>query len=97
VSKPSSCAEAALDELCVHYGHCIPSERREELLAEAAEDAGSFIDAVLAAEEGRDVDLVSRQERDVLLNVVRDWLFDKGHGRGTKSGLPRYPPDAVAG
>ena len=92
MSKPATCAEAALGELCVKYGYCLPEEQAETLLADVPEDADAFVDAVLIA-EGHDPTLVDPRERHELRDVVRDWLFD-GQGRGAKSGLPRLPrPD----
>jgi hypothetical protein len=90
VSKPESCADAALDELCVKYGYCVLGEKAEALLANVPEDADAFVDALLIA-EGSNPTLLDKRERHELSEVVRDWLFDDGRGRGTKSGLPRLP------
>jgi hypothetical protein len=90
VAKPGSCVEAALTELCAEYGYCLPDEAWEALLHNVPPSADAFVDAVLVA-EGRDPVLVDALERDQLREVVRDWLFDDGDGRGTKSGLPRTP------
>jgi hypothetical protein len=37
MSKPESRAEAALDELCIKYGYCLPGERADALLADVPE------------------------------------------------------------
>jgi hypothetical protein len=90
MSKPGSCAEAALDELCAKYGYCLPSEKAEELLTNSPDNADAFVDAVLIA-EGIDPSLVDKHARRQLREVVSGWLFDDGRGRGTKSGLPQFP------
>jgi len=41
--------------------------------------------------EGFDPTFFDKRKRQELLAVVRDWLFDDGKGRGTKSKLPRLP------
>jgi hypothetical protein len=79
--------EAALIELCVKYGYCIPDEKAHPLLGDVPDDADAFLAAVLAA-DGRDPALVDKRERQELRGVVCDWLFDP-QGRGAKSGLPR--------
>jgi hypothetical protein len=45
------------------------------------------VDAVVAA-EGRDPIMLDKRERLDMSDLVRDWLFDDGQGRGTRSGLP---------
>jgi hypothetical protein len=93
IIKPSSRAEALLYELCLTYGYCLPPDDEAALLADIPEDADAFVDAVLKA-EGLDAMLLDRGQRHELREVIRDWLFDDGRGRGTKSGLPRLPfPD----
>jgi hypothetical protein len=37
MSKPPSRAEAALDELCVKYGYCVPVDEIDAVLAQAPE------------------------------------------------------------
>jgi hypothetical protein len=90
MSPPTSRAEAALDELCRAYGYCLPSEKVEGILASVPDGPDAFVDAVLAA-EGVDPPLANKDIRRQLRNVVCDWLFDNGSGRGTRSGLPRFP------
>jgi hypothetical protein len=87
MTKPTSRAEAALDELCVKYGYCLPIEKAEALLADMPADPEAFVDAVLLG-EGLDPTLIDKQQRHELREVVRGWLFDAGRGRGTRSGLP---------
>ena len=93
--KPGSCAEHVLMEFCVGGGYCLPPERQDRILAEPPQSPDAFLDAVLAGELDRDemhpcydVDTQTRKE---LLAFITDWLFDNGHGSGTKSGLPRFP------
>ena len=90
MSKPASRAEAALVELCVTYGYCVPHETAEALLADAPEDADAFVNAVLVS-EGFDPALGDKATRRELRDVVHDWVFDDPHGRGARSRLPRFP------
>jgi hypothetical protein len=90
VRSPESRAEATLYELCVTYGYCGASQKAEELLAKTPDDPDAFVDAVLAA-EGIEPPLVDKEGRRQVREVICDWLFDEGRGRGTKSGLPRFP------
>jgi hypothetical protein len=89
VTRPESLAEAALWELCAEYGYCIGGEAADAIASDPPEDADSFLDAVLRAEGYEQPELFDKRDREQLLAVVRDWLFDNGQGRGTKSGLPR--------
>jgi hypothetical protein len=80
-------------ELCVSEGYCLPPERHERILADPPESADAY--AVLTGELDRDemhpsYD-VDKQTRKALLVFITDWLYDEGHGRGAKSGLPRFP------
>jgi hypothetical protein len=84
--KPTSRVEAALEELCVKYGYCLPPHDRDRLLAEPPETADAFADAVLIAER-LDPD---GPDRATVVEVIRDWMFDEGSGRGTRSGLPVF-------
>jgi hypothetical protein len=86
--KPATRVEALLYELCVTYGYCLPPNEQEALEADPPTDAYAFVDAVLIA-EGMDPSLADKHARSELRDVVRDWLFDDGRGRGSKSGLPR--------
>jgi hypothetical protein len=90
VSKPGSRLEAALQELCEKHGYCLSGEKTEALLTDVPEHADTFVDAVLIA-EGRNPTLIDKGEWYELREIVRDWLFDDGKGRGAKSGLPRFP------
>ena len=51
------------------------------------ETPNQVVDAVLLL-EGLDPTTVDRRQRDQILAVVIDWLFDP-EGRGELSGLPR--------
>jgi hypothetical protein len=79
--------EALLDDLCRTYGYCLPPDEQEALLANPPQDVDAFVDAVLVA-EGEDPALYDKRMRLELSDVIRDWLFDEGRGKGTKSGLP---------
>jgi hypothetical protein len=92
MTKPRSRVEAALSELCVTYGYCLAGEENDALVADPPGDPDTFLDAVFVA-EGNDPTVLDKGERDQLRQVVADWLFDDGTGRGTKSGLPRLPSD----
>jgi hypothetical protein len=89
MAKPSSRAEAAVSELCVGYGHCIDDKQADVIVADPPDSPEAFLDAVLRAEGNEAPELWDAHVREPLLEVVRSWLFDDGHGRGTKSGLPR--------
>ena len=90
MTKPGSRAEALLYELCVKYGYCLPVDMAEAILAKQPEDADEFLDAVLVANGGGPA-IMDARARNQLRDVVCDWLFDQGRGRGTQSGLPDYP------
>jgi hypothetical protein len=90
---PESRAEAALYDLCVKYGYCRGSQKPEDFLASTPDDPDGFVDAVLAA-EGIEPQLAEEERRRQVREVICDWLFDEGRGRGTKSGLPRFPSAA---
>ena len=79
--------EALLNELCAKYGHCLPPDEQAALIAEPPESLDAFVDAVLLA-EGDDPAFYDKRVRLDLSEVVRDWLFDEGQGKGSKSGLP---------
>jgi len=34
---------------------------------------------------------MEKATRRELVAIVTDWVYDDGHGRGTLSGLPRFP------
>jgi hypothetical protein len=87
-SKPATRVEALLDDLCRNYGYCLPPNEQEALMADPPDELDAFVDAVLIA-EGEDPALFDRRLRLELSDVVRDWLFDDGQGRGSRSGLPR--------
>jgi hypothetical protein len=88
-SKRGSRAEAALSELCVRFGYCIPPEAAQAILAQPSADADAFLDAVIVA-EGLDPTLMSSTMRRPLIEVVNDWLYDE-RGRGSVSDLPLFP------
>ena len=85
-TKPASRVEALLYELCVRYGYCLPSDKRDAIVAKPPSDAETFVDAVLRA-EGLEPDSVDKQARKVLVAMVERWLFDGGSSTGSQSGL----------
>jgi hypothetical protein len=93
MAKPGSRAEAAMWELCATYGYCIGGQEADDIIADPPDAPEAFLDAVLRAEGYEYPELLDRQDRGQLVEVVRAWLFDEGEGRGTKSGLPRLPRD----
>jgi hypothetical protein len=86
-AKPTTRVEALLHELCVGYGYCLPPDEHARLVAKPPQDVDAFVDAVLVA-EGESPNGLDKRARIALSEVVRDWLFDDGRGKGTKSGLP---------
>jgi hypothetical protein len=84
--KPASCAEAALYELCLKYGYCLPPDAQDRLLANPPPTSEAFAEALLLAEGLDPMD----SGRATVEGVIRDWLFDEGVGRGSRSGLPRF-------
>jgi hypothetical protein len=96
VSRAESRAETALDELCIKYVRLLrrePEGGSEAFFANAPDDPDAFADAVLAA-EGIERPLADKKGRRQVHEVICDWLFDGGRGRGTKSGLLRFPSAA---
>jgi hypothetical protein len=89
MTRPATCAEAALHNLCADYGYCLSAEETEAVLRNAPLSVDEFTDSVLAA-EGIDAAFIDRKAREQVRAVVADWLLD-GDTRGTKSGLPRFP------
>jgi hypothetical protein len=79
--------------LCAYYGYCGASQKAEEFLATTADELDAWVDAVLAA-EGIEPPLADKEARRQVREVICDWLFDEGRGRGTKSGLSRFPSGA---
>ena len=90
-AKRGTCAEVALYQLRAQFGFLIPPDAVEEILTNPPVTAEAFVDAVLIA-EGRNPELMLKQERRPLLEIVTDWVYDDGHGRGSMSDLPRFPP-----
>jgi hypothetical protein len=61
-----------------------------DLAARPPAGVDAFVEAVLEA-QGFEPHLVSKEHRSGVADIVRDWLFDDGLGRGSKSGLPLLP------
>ena len=93
--KPTPRVEALLDELCRGYGYCLPPEEAAALVAEPPLEPDALVDAVLVA-EGLSPALCDKPTRLSLSELVRDWLFDEGRGKGSRSGLPPLPPSPGA-
>jgi hypothetical protein len=89
VGKPESRAEAALEELCVRLGYCLPEDEAQSVLERRSYDLDDFADAVFLT-DGLDPELIDRRARAEVVGVISDWLFDDS-GSGAKSGLPRFP------
>jgi len=86
MAKPETRVEGLLWDICARYGFCLPPEESEALISAPPPDVASFVDAILVA-EGIDPMFCDKHTRAYLGEAVRDWLFDEGQGRGTKSGL----------
>jgi hypothetical protein len=80
--RRESRAELALSELCSKLGYCIPPDEQEAILANPPADEEAFVDAVLIA-EGRDLNVVLRQERRPMLDIVTKWgVYDRANRAG---------------
>jgi hypothetical protein len=86
-AKPTTRVEALLYELCAVYGYCLPPDKEAALVAEPPKEVDAFVDALVLA-GGLPPSALDKRSRVELTKVVRDWLFDEGRGKGTKSGLP---------
>jgi hypothetical protein len=91
--KTATRVDALLSELCVKKGFCLPPDAQEALINNPPGDRNSFVDAILIA-DGIDPVLCDKQIRRWVDEAVRDWIFDDGFGKGTRSGLPLLPPAA---
>jgi hypothetical protein len=83
--KPASRVEAALDELSA-YGFVLSPGAQRALLRDPPRTEEGFVNAVFAQEglgSPDPPDLVG-----LVRDIVREWLFDGGEGKGTRSGLP---------
>jgi hypothetical protein len=69
--------ELTLTELCSMLGDCIPPDEREAILADPPPDAEALVDAVLIA-EGRDPNVVLKEERRPMLDIVARWAVYEG-------------------
>jgi len=92
--KRASRAEGALGELCAKLGYCLPPDDQEAILSNPPPDADAFVDAVLIA-EGRDPNLMTKQERRPMLDIVGEWaVYDDARGVGSTSNRLRFPTDS---
>lgn len=71
--KPESHVEAALEELCVNLGYCLPPSEQEALLSDPPANIEAFVDAVLLA-EGLDPDSVAKPQRGQMIEIVSKFL-----------------------
>ena len=74
---PESRLDLTLTELCSELGYCIPPDEREAILADPPPDAEALVDAVLIA-EGRDPNVVLKEERRPMLDIVARWAVYEG-------------------
>jgi hypothetical protein len=72
----------------VPLGFCLPPNEQEALLADPPRELGTFVDAVLVAEGFPTAELCEARIVSMVTGIVREWLFDGGQGKGTRSGLP---------
>ena len=89
VTKRGSRAEAALSDLCIRWGYCIPPDAADALLENPPADAEAFADIVLVA-DGRELLLVPKDERREIVELIDDWVYAE-RGRGSISELPVFP------
>jgi hypothetical protein len=90
--SPRTRFDALIDELCLRFGWCGASSRREALRPLAG-DAEALLDAIVRA-DGYESTL-GRELRSRIAERVHDWLFAPA-GIGARSGLPvweRGPSD----
>ena len=90
--RRESRAELALAELCSKLGYCISPDEQDAILRNPPSDAEAFIDAVLVA-EGRDLNIVLKQERRPMLDIVNRWAVYGGHGPDSVRNRPGFPSD----
>jgi len=74
--------------LCVMHGYCLPPDEQPTIINDPPQDVDAFVDAVLLADGHQNPSLCDKQTRLYLSELVREWLFDEGRGKGSKSGLP---------
>jgi hypothetical protein len=69
-----------------------PPDERDAILRDPPPDPEAFIDAVPVA-EGRDLNIVLKQERRPMLDVVERWAVCGGHGPESVRSRPAFPSD----
>ena len=86
-------AELALGELCSRLGYCDALYESSAIFEDPPPDADAFVDAVLRA-EGREPDLVLREERRPMLDIVTKWaVYEEHPGDDQLANRPRFPVD----
>jgi hypothetical protein len=91
VRKSQSRAELALGDMCRELGYCLPPDEQDAILMNPPQDAEAFVDAVLIA-EGRNPDLILRQDRRPLLDIVNRWaVYDADPVKPSVANRPRFP------
>jgi len=70
------------------HGYCLPPDEQPTIINDPPQDVDAFVDAVLLADGHQNPSLCDKQTRLYLSELVREWLFDEGRGKGSKSGLP---------
>ena len=92
MSSHGSRAELALSELCSELGYCLPPDEQETILTSPPPDAEAFVDAVLIA-EGQDPELVLKQDRRPMLDIVNKWAVYGGNGPESVRNRPGFPTE----
>jgi hypothetical protein len=75
----------------VTYGFCLSPDADTAFITNPPDDFDTFVDAILVA-NGVDPALCDTRTRLWVSDCVREWIFDDGRGKGTKSGLPLVLP-----
>lgn len=84
-ARPTSRIDGMFYELVAKYGWGMYGDS-SALRTDPPETVELFVDQLLTI-DGRDPELVTRRDRQLLRTIANDWVFDPS-GRGAKSGLP---------
>ena len=85
--KPITRVDAALYELS-EYGFILSWDDLETLIADPPQELGAFVDAVLVGDGLPPAELCEQRLVSMVTEILREWVFDDGQGKGTRSGLP---------